>query len=494
MDVRLQGDYQMHSVQIFKKLPIFVCLFWTSLLIIISNSHALSLREAVENTVRTNPQIAEARLNRRAATREHYQAKGRLLPQVDTFGDVGRQVIDRPLGFIPPVNNVPRTRRQLGIGVNQIIFDGWDRANDIYKSSSRIDSAAWQVFDRSEALGLNAVEAYIDVLRNQDSLRTGRRNVSRHQEILRRVRILKEGGKAGEGELNQILERLAAAQVAVEQIRRSLLQTEARFRRIVGLQPKSLRPTGYPKGLTLSRQQYIETARTENPAILSATADADAAMYEFRQSKSSYFPEISLDVTNTWGYDVDGTPGRNNDLSGSLVLTWNLFDGLIKSNRHAELADRWGQALAVRDEKRREIVEQIESALATLETGRAQVELLQRRVIETRKVTQVYEKEFQLGKRTLVDLVNAERIQFNTEIQLISANSVSLFSAYQVLASMGQLLDNLGVTPPPEADLYLETSFFPRRSQERELDSFAVDLEPLRSNTFHTTVHPNRSR
>lgn len=334
--------------------------------------------------------------------------------------------------------------------------------------------------ETSEAIALTAIEAYINVRRNRKSLQAADRNLARHREILARVQALKEGGKAGTGELNQILERVAAAELVVEQVRVSTLEAEAQFRRVIGLAPIRLSSLKSPDQIRLPRD-YVEITQINNPAVNAAIADADAAMFEFRQSRSSYFPQISLEARGSTGENIDGKRGPKDDLAGVVTFNWNLFDGLIKSNRRAALADRWGQALAVRDEKQREVIEQVERAYARNNVGKAQVKILRRRVVETRKVTEIYEQEFQLGKRTLVDLVNSEAIRINTEIGLISQESVALFAAYQVLGSMGQILERFDITPPPESELNLRSSFVPRRSEEPGWNDFKVELEPLRN-------------
>ena len=58
-----------------------------------------------------------------------------------------------------------------------------------------------------------------------------------------------------------------------------------------------------------------------------------------------------------------GTPGPDNELSGLVVMRWNLFDGMITRHRRMELAQRWQQAMAERDAATRSNAEEIDPRL-----------------------------------------------------------------------------------------------------------------------------------
>src|SRR5688572_9434571 len=133
-------------------------------------AQATSLREAVQQAVLTNPRIDAAQANRRTTEYSFKQAKGRFLPELELNADVGQQRIDRPEGLGPAVNDTWQDRRQASLSIREVLFDGWDRANDIYRSQASISAASFRVMVRSEAVGLNSVEAYINGIRHRDLL------------------------------------------------------------------------------------------------------------------------------------------------------------------------------------------------------------------------------------------------------------------------------------------------------------------------------------
>jgi hypothetical protein len=67
------------------------------------------------------------------------------------------------------------------------------------------------------------------------------------------------------------------------------------------------------------------------------------------------------------------------------------------------------------------------------------------------KVVVVYRQEFQIGQRDLLDLLDSENELFNSRVRAITADYTAQFGGYRVLASMGQLLNVLGVKAISEA-------------------------------------------
>ena len=129
-------------------------LYWAFVVVLFTLTETLAaqtLRQAVSEAVNTNPRIEAAQANYRATLSVLDQARGRYFPEVDLTGDVGKQRVDRPNSLGPLVNDRARTRKRITLTVRQALFDGWDRANDVYRSQARITAASHRIFARSEA-------------------------------------------------------------------------------------------------------------------------------------------------------------------------------------------------------------------------------------------------------------------------------------------------------------------------------------------------------
>jgi outer membrane protein, adhesin transport system len=449
------------------------CLYVIAIVAVSPTAGALTLREAVDATASTHPAVLAAQANRRATAFELLQAQGRKLPRVDLDADIGEEKIDRPQGLSPEVNDTWRTRRQANLTLTQPIFDGWDRINDIYRNAARVDAASFRVLARAEVLALEAVEAYINVLRSEKSLTLAEAHVNAHRRILGRVREQAAEGKIPASEIDQVQERLAAAQVTVERVHQSLQESEVAFFRVVGAKPTRLQTVALPASVPVSRDAAISAGLAVNPLIGAAGADADVARLSYKQTKSTEYPFIGLEVKGSSGHDLAGTPGRSNELAAKFVLRWNVFDGLISRNRQSEFAERWSQAQAEAEDRRRSVSAEIERSLVAYQGAKPRLDALRRQTASAQKVVSNYEIEYSVGKRTLLELLNSETALFNAKAEVVNMDAVHVFSAYRVLGAIGSLIETVKAATPA----YSATGAL---AKARRLGRFGNAAEPLK--------------
>ena len=69
----------------------------------------------------------------------------------------------------------------------------------------------------------------------------------------------------------------------------------------------------------------------------------------------------------------------------------------------------------------------------------------------SKSALQAYRKQFNLGQRTLIDLLDQENEVFQANINLINGENDVAFSTYRILAGTGKLLWALEVPLPEQA-------------------------------------------
>ncbi len=439
-----------------------------------SGASAMSLRDAVRNTVETNPTIAASRANRTASGYVLRQSQGRLAPTIDLSGDLMVQRLDRPRSLSRATNDRSNYRRQVGVTVRQIMFDGFERANSIYRDAARLDAAALTVLQNSENVGLTAVEAYIDVRRHIVLVGIAQRNVRRHAQVLGLIRERAEGGKAPQSDVNQARERLLAARAVTEDVKRALEEAYAKFHEVVGLRARGIKRVRIPRSLPVTKREAIRLAVANNPAIRSADANVDGVKFERERAIGAYAPQIYAEGSASYGRRLDGVQGRSADVRGGLTFSWNLFSGLQRRNRLNEMDARVNAARHQRDAQTRAARALAERSWANLSRGRQRLSIIRQQVAINKGIVRSYQEEYELGKRSLLDLLDGESALFNSRFQLSSVEAVYTFAAYQLIASTGRLLETLGVAAPAEVKADH------RRQSQKPLGIFNIEIEPLR--------------
>ena len=416
-------------------------------------AQTLSLSDAVRTASQNHPSVLEATSEYRMAIARLRQSTGRYAPSVDLSATLGPQYVDKPNSLSTADNKEWRTKRQADLSASLVLFDGFDRANDVYARIAGTNASSYAVFDRTEQIALAAVEAFLDVIRHRNILLISQDNVRNHRTYLSQINESFENGGATGGDVAQARERLRASEKVVAEVREAVGLSNAKFEAIIGSQPQRLKGTAYPKGLPANSAQAVARARNNHPALKTREMAVSQSEFESAQAKSAYLPTLSLDGSASLGEDIDGTPGRNNEFFVGMNLSWNLFDGGIKNARDRELQEQVGLRKHQLDQTRREIDLAVRDAWTKKVSGDDQVRALGAQLQEAQRMVAAFKQEYEVGTRSYFDLMTAESNRFNLRIELSSAKTVSQFSRYQLLAAMGQLLNHFGITPPEQPTL-----------------------------------------
>jgi adhesin transport system outer membrane protein len=308
-------------------------------------------------------------------------------------------------------------------------------------------------------IALDAAEAYVDVVRYTRLIALAEENVAAHRRLAGEVEQRYRGGRSGEGDLQQAQERLSGAEAVLAEFRIRLDDARAKYRRAVGLEPYNLRFPGRLPGLPSSKDDSLAIALRHNPTLRAAASDAEAARYGFRATSGAFMPTISLEGRATKGVDSQDILGEREDLSGKIVATWDIYRGGQDMWRRSEMADRMIEQTQRLARLQRDAFESLDKAWAARTLTSERLASLTRQSEAARRVIGAYTKEYELGQRTLIDLLDARNSYFNSLVSIISTRAVAVFADYQLLAAMGHLLEYIKTAPPPEADPIAQRPF-----------------------------------
>lgn len=434
-----------------------------------ARADGFSITDSINQAVRTNPGVYEAAANRRATESELRQTQSTLLPQVRVEAKWGPERFYQDITPAPTGNDAWRNGREGSVVVRQILFDGFASIHDIWRQSARVNAAAFRTRERSELIALDAAEAYIDVVRYMRLVALAEQNLANHKSIFGNVQSRFSGGRAGEGDLEQSRERVESASAAVYEFRRSLEDARAKYRKVVGLEPYNLRFPGPLRGLPNNKDEALAVTIRHNPTIQAAQADSDTAKHAFRVTDGAFMPSVHLEGRVSRGVNANNYLGQRDEASGKVVASWDVFRGGQDVWRRNEMAERYTETVMRHARLQRDALESVDKAWAARTITAGRIAALSRQLASDRKTISAFRKEYELGQRSLIDLLNAENQYFNAAVSLVSARGVVVFADYQLLATMGALLEYLRTAPPVEAI-----------TMEPPLGAFPMGLPPLR--------------
>jgi adhesin transport system outer membrane protein len=411
-----------------------------------------TIQDAINQAVKTNPGVGEAAASRRATEAELRQSQGTLLPQVRLDASAGPEMLKQYVTPAPANNGRYMRGREASVVVRQLLFDGFSSINEVWRQAARVDAAAFRVLERTELIGLDAAEGYVDVVRYTRLVALAEKNLKVHLELRKNVLARFQGGRAGEGDTQQAEERVAAAQAVLEEFRLSLEVARAKYRKIVGVEPYNLRFPGRLSDMPRDKAESLDIAYKFNPTLRAAAADVTAAKRGFDATTGTFLPTLSLEGRATTGKESITYTNRYDEVSGKVVASWDIFNGGQNSWRREEAAQRMIQEQQKHARLQRDALESIDKAWAARIITADRVAALVRDVEAARRTFVAYNKEYELGQRTLIDLLNSQNQYFNANVSLVSARGVVVFADYQLLAAMGQMLTYLKTGHPPETE------------------------------------------
>lgn len=416
---------------------------------------AMSLREAVSIALDSNPQIGQAIMNREAIEFELRQARGLYLPRLDLESSAGARRYGSP------------DRRRLGtddrtlkpleaeLVATQRLFDGFGREAEVERQASRVDGASFRVMERAEFIALSIAREYIEVLLQQRILSVVNENAAFHRRILGDIDAGVRSGTLTDADKYQASERLTAAIAKQKQAEEDLATAKIRFYTLVG-QPIGVAGAlpGLGASLPKSLADALGKARTNNPQIAGAGADVDAGEALVKAARSKYYPELLLEGRARTGNDVDGNRGHTNDMTGRAVLRWNLYDGGIKNANEQEQIRRASELRLKMHQTLREVEEVVRTSWERKSRQAELSGLLSRQSSEAERVVSAYQDQFKVGRRSLLDVLDAQNTRVNASLLTETARYAVVLAEYRLAASTGALVKTLGLRAPQQGDAY----------------------------------------
>ena len=184
-----------------------------------------------------------------------------------------------------------------------------------------------------------------------------------------------------------------------------------------------------------------EKALENNPAILSAKYDIKAALKALESSKSSFYPRVDLELEASRQQNLDGQKGASNAYLAMARIRYNLYDGGADKARKREQSARAKEAEDTLSRDKREVEERTHEAWNNLQTAKSRLKPLKNYVISSTQTKKAYKSQFDIGQRSLLDLLDSEVENFNAKTSYINGKYAADFAVYELLTTSGDILN-----------------------------------------------------
>jgi outer membrane protein, adhesin transport system len=401
-----------------------------------------SFKDTAQKALLSNPEL-QARFHAwQAAKDERSAAAGGYFPRLDLTAGRSREHRDDPL------LRADYTQNLTTLTLTQMLYDGFATSNEV----SRLDHAAlvryFELRDTSENLALEVLRAYDDVLRYRELVAYAEENYIQHRALFEQLQRKAKAGVARGVDLETASGRLALAESNLLTESANLHDVMARYQRLTGGLPgKQLGSVpALAKNLPADSKAAMTTAVQRNPSMLAALENIRSAESAASIRKASYQPRLDLQLSTTHGQNVSGYTGSQANHSAGLVLSWNLFSGGSDLARSRQFAEQINSSKDFLDKACRDTRQTLAIAYNDTRKLVEQINSLDAHQLATEKTRDAYHKQFDIGQRSLLDLLDTENELFQAR-RAYTVASHDLSTAYaRVAAATGTLVTSLGLT------------------------------------------------
>ncbi|CAG73249.1 outer membrane protein [Pectobacterium atrosepticum SCRI1043] len=408
-------------------------------------SQAENLLQVYQQAKSTNPDLRSSAATRDAAFEKINESRSPLLPQLGLGADY---TYNRGYRDSKGVNS---DVKGASLQLTQTLFDmsKW-RALTLQEKQAGIEDVTYQTAQQN--LMLNTATAYFNVLRAIDSLSY----INAQKQAIYR-------------QLDQTTQRFNVGLVAITDVQNaraqydSVLANEVLTRNTLDNALESLRQiTGnfYPQlaGLNIERfstqkpeavNNLLKEAENRNLNLLSARLSQDLAREQIRSAETGYMP--TLDLTASTGvsdtrYSGSRTQNSNsfNDTDAGqhrvgINFTLPLYSGGATNSQVKQAQHSYVSSSELLESAHRSVIQTVRSSFNNISASISSINAYKQAEVSAQSSLDAMEAGYQVGTRTIVDVLDATTTLYNAKQQLSSARYDYLINQLNIKSAQGTL-------------------------------------------------------
>ncbi|MGB5098117.1 MAG: TolC family outer membrane protein [Porticoccaceae bacterium] len=415
-----------------------------------SPGEAVDIRNVIKETVKSNPLVLAELRETDARNRKVREALAGYYPTLDLVAGYGfqeRNPANRSFAADPNGTRNELDRRELQLSARQLIFDGFYTPLEHKNQQARERSAKFRATSVGEDISLSVTRAFTEVLKQEAILKLAQDTLAYHQQVYDRMNQRFQSGVGSRADLAQISSRLALSRTNLENVTANLRNARINYQQVVGTFPGEGElefPGSYHNYLPANVEAAVARAFDNHPILKVAETDLEATGYTYEQTKSAFYPRFDLEVQRDANDNIDGSEQKIDDLQVMLRMRYNLFRGGSDQARKQEFAYLVEKAKEIRNNARREVEQEIRLAWVANDTLTTQIPILIDYANSAEETKRAYVDQFDLGRRTLLDLLNTENEAVSAKRDLINAKHDLILNEYRIFHGMGDLMATVG--------------------------------------------------
>jgi len=400
-----------------------------------SVAYADDLAQVFQLALQNDPTLQQVDAQRRAAQKGIDITKSAFWPQVDLSAGYSRSESENATydsvaqNFI--VLDTESRGWNAGLNLSQTVFDMnvWDRAE---LSEKQAYQAEVNYLSVRQQLMIRVVNAYFTVLERQDDLEFA---TAEKKAIERQLEQTKQRFSVGLTAITDVHEAQAqydtsvAAEIqaknAVEIAQESLREITGRYHEdLAQLNTNTFSPESPEPADAI---QWVKIAEDKNLQLLVQRVSVEIAEQQIDLARNGHLPTVSLNgsystrdtTTTTRGNEINMPRMDSNSIGLSLNVP--IFTGFRTSSEVDQARENYVASSQELEGVRRGVERQVRNAFYDVVASQATIRAFEQAVVSAESALKATQTGFEVGTRTIVDVLNSTRNLYNARRNLSSA-------------------------------------------------------------------------
>ncbi|MDR3521807.1 MAG: TolC family outer membrane protein [Acidocella sp.] len=411
-----------------------------------------TLVQALAEAYANNATLQEQRASLRATDEGVPTAMSGWRPTVSLTGSAGhssetvKQTTEQLVIISPPTYKQGKSRlvetgnpETAQITINQPIYSGGKVIDETRQAKNAVYAARAQLLATEQSVFLNVVNAYVTVITDAQVLALDKNN----QTVLeRQLQATRDQFNVGEITLTSVAQAQASLAQAVEQVavaEGNLQIARENFRQLVGEYPGKLTP---PQPLALpvaSKDAAAQAALANNPNVVAAKFADAASKDAVDVAYTALLPVVSVQASGFTEADPSGTGTsiRGGSVLGQLTVP--LYQGGSEYSAIRAARAKEQQSFATVTDQQRTVFAQATQAWEALVASQAAIVSTNSEIKANAIALDGTEREEIVGTRTTLDVLNAQQLLLNSQVQQVQNIATLVNNSYTIAAAIGRL-------------------------------------------------------
>ncbi len=365
----------------------------------------------------SDPQLRAAEAGHQAALEVRPQSRAALLPNLSLSANITQNDTTIESGY---GSDADYTSNGYALNLKQPIYHH-DYYVQLKQADAQIARADAQYEASRQGLILRVSEAYFNVLSANDNLQFAEAEI---RFLTQQLHQTKQRFEVGLTAITDVHEAQAGydAAIANEIVARNALDNAREaLREITGMAHQDLAPLVEQIPLVTPEpadiNQWVDTALQNNLSLLAADAAARAAEQEYKRRQAGHYPTLDLVASHAYSDSTDNPNfgSERVDNTVGVQLSVPIYAGGSTSSQAREAQHLYRQAQETLDQQRRATIRSTREAYLGVTAGISRVNASKQALASAETALEATQAGFEVGTRTAVDVLNAQRDRFSAQ-------------------------------------------------------------------------------